>query len=96
MFSPKPAYIGYEAEVKLARQQIYFSLLIFVSAVLAFDWHFLRVYWWKMPAEAKRVDFLMELGLEVIVHQVVICQVLPVGHHFNNSSYLSVTEKLAS
>ena len=33
---------------------------------------------WQLPGEAKRVDFLIKLCLEVIVHQVVIGQVFPV------------------
>ena len=32
---------------------------------------------WQLPGEAKRVDFLIKLCLEVIVHQVVIGQVFP-------------------
>ena len=33
-----------------------------------------------IPGKAKRVDSLIKLCLEVVVHQVVIRQVLPVGH----------------
>ena len=38
---------------------------------------------WIIPGETKRVDSLIKLCLEVVVHQVVIRQVLPVGNFYN-------------
>ena len=49
---------------------------------------------WIIPGETKRVDSLIKLCLEVVVHQVVIRQVLPVGH-LNNYLHICLTDKVA-